>query len=74
MYSAPIISKYAFRIKTRLGVLVDNLMIHGRDEIDAQKKLRQMYPRCEIVDCVCHRAGVRVPVASFEEVANLIAR
>lgn len=74
MHSALITSKYAFRIRTRLGVLVDNLMIHGRDEVEAQKKLLQMYPRCEIVDCVCHRAGVRVPVASFEEIANLIAR
>lgn len=73
MYSAPI-TKYAFRIKTRLGVVVDNLMIHGRDEFEAQKKLRQMYPRCEVVDCICHRGGVRVPVASFEEVANLIVR
>lgn len=67
-------TKYAFRIRTRLGIVVDNLMIHGRDEIDAQKKLRQMYRGCEIIDCVCHRGSVRVPVASFEEIANLIAR
>ncbi len=68
------VTKYVFRIRTRLGVVVENLMIHGRDEIDAQKKLRQMYRDCEIVDCVCHRGGVRTPVASFESVANLIVR
>ncbi len=67
-------TKYAFRIRTRLGIVVDNLMIHGRDEIDAQKKLRQIYRGCEIIDCVCHRGSVRVPVTSFEEIANLIAR
>lgn len=67
-------TKYAFRIRTRLGVVVDNLMIHGRDEFEAQKKLQQMYRGCEIIECICHRGGVRVPVGSFEEVANLIVR
>jgi hypothetical protein len=73
MNSNPI-TRYAFRIRTRLGIVVDNLMIHGRDEFDAQKKLRQMYRGCEVIDCVCHRGSVRVPVNSFEDVANLIAR
>lgn len=68
------ITKYAFRIRTRLGLVVENLMIHGRDEVDAYHKLRQMYHGCEVLDCVCHRGSVRVPVASFEEVANLIVR
>ena len=66
--------KYAFRIRTREGVVVDNLMIHGRDEHDAQRKLRQVYRDCKIMECICHRGGVRVPVASFEDVANLIVR
>ncbi len=66
--------KYAFRIRTRQGVVVDNLMIHGCDEHDAQRKLRQVYHNCQIIDCVCHHGSVRVPVASFEEVANLIVR
>lgn len=68
------ITKYAFRIRTRVGLVVENLLIHGRDEGDAQKKLRQMYQGCEILDCVCHQGTTRVPVASFEEIANLIAR
>ena len=59
------LTKYAFRIKTRLGLVVENLLIHGQDEAEAQKKLRQIYPRCTILDCVCHHGGVRVPAASF---------
>lgn len=66
--------KYAFRIKTRLGVVVDNLMIHGRDEHEAKRKLQQMYHGCQVLECVCHHGSVRIPVASFEEVANLIIR
>ena len=67
-------TKYAFRIRTRQAVVVDNLMIHGRDEHEAQRKLRQVYHDCHIIECICHRGGVRVPVSSFEEVANLIVR
>jgi len=31
-------TKYAFRIRTRQGLVVENLMIHGRDEADAQRE------------------------------------
>lgn len=72
--SSPQFMKYAFKIKTRLGVVVDNLMIHGRDEPDAERKLRQVYHECQILQCVCMPNGVRPPVSSFEDVANLIVR
>ena len=72
--ASPSFVKYAFRIKTRMGVVVDNLMIHGRDEQDAQRKLKQVYHDCQIIECVCHHGSVRVPISSFEDVANLIVR
>ena len=43
-------TKYRFRIRTRQGLVVEKLMIHGRDEADAERKLRQMYPHCEIIE------------------------
>ena len=70
----PILTKYGFRIRTRVGLVIDRLMIHGRDEGEAQRKLRQIYRDCEILECVCHRGGVRTPVGSFEDVASLITR
>lgn len=70
----PILTKYGFRIRTRVGLVVERLMIHGRDEREAQKKLRQMYRDCEILECICHQGSVRTPVTSFEEVASLITR
>lgn len=70
----PILTKYGFRIRTRVGLVVDNLMIHGRDEEDAQRKLRQMYRDCEILECICHRGSVRTPVANFERVIDMITR
>ena len=53
----PAIIKYAFRIRTRGGLIVDNLLIHGRDEVDAERKLRQMYQHCNILRCTVHKPG-----------------
>lgn len=49
MHSAKI-TKYQFRIRTRDGLTVDNLSIHGKDEADAERKLRQMYQHCKIIE------------------------
>ncbi|GAB2181981.1 hypothetical protein DLREEDagrD3_22040 [Denitratisoma sp. agr-D3] len=70
----PILTKFGFRIRTRVGMVVDNLMIHGQDEAEAQRKLRQMYRDCEILECTCHRGGVRTPVFSYERIIDLITR
>jgi len=43
--------KFGFRIRTRHGLVVEHLMIHGRDEADAERKLRQIYQHCEILEC-----------------------
>ena len=67
-------TKYGFRIRTRVGLLVENLLIFGRDEGDAERKLRQMYHGCEILECLPMCGVVRGPVANFEEVAGLITR
>jgi len=49
MHSATI-TRYAFRIRTRSGLIVGNLLIHGKDEADAERKLLQMYRHCKILD------------------------
>jgi hypothetical protein len=69
---APVLTKFGFRIRTRLGMVVDNLMIHGSDEEAAMRKLRQMYHGCEILECVRHDAPARAPIVNFEDVAGLI--
>ena len=68
---SPPTTKYGFRIRTRVGLVVDKLMIHGRDHEDAQRKLRQMYRDCEIIECICYRDGQRTVVADFERVPQL---
>ncbi len=66
--------KYGFRIRTRHGLVVENLTIQGRDEADAERKLRQMYLHCEILDRTVSQ-GMRKPEQlSFEDVASLLSK
>jgi len=67
-------AKYGFRIRTRSGAVVDNLAIFGRDEPDAERKLRQIYLGCEILEAKRlaqqqHRNG---PM-TYEDVVDLIS-
>jgi hypothetical protein len=43
--------KFGFKIKTRGGMVVDNLLVAARDRADAQQKIMQIYHHCEILDC-----------------------
>jgi hypothetical protein len=74
-------TKYGFRIRTRDGMVVEHLMIHGRDEADAERKLRQMYLHCEILECNVMQPAMMQPTkrspattASFEDVISLISK
>ncbi len=44
--------RFRFQIRTLRGLTIDRLVIHGRDQADAERKLRQMYPRCQVQSCV----------------------
>lgn len=65
--------RYGFRIRTRSGAVVDNLLIHGQTESDAERKLRQMYVGCEIIES--QRLAAQAPrnqTISYEAVIDLI--
>jgi hypothetical protein len=65
--------KYGFRIKTRTGMVVDNLTIHGRDEADAERKLRQMYLHCQVLEC--RAVGTpRADAMSYEDVLAHVSK
>jgi hypothetical protein len=75
--------KYGFRIRTRQGFMVEHLAIHGRDEADAERKLRQIYQHCEILErrvmrpavtrLACPRASDKTG-ATFEDTLSVIGR
>lgn len=70
----PTTLKYAFRIRSRQGLVVENLTIHGRDEADAERKLRQMYHHCEILECILSQGSRKQGLVSFEDVVSLISK
>jgi hypothetical protein len=75
-------TKFGFRIRTRQGLVVEHLMIHGRDEADAERKLRQMYLHCEILERSVMQPATMQPSltsfpaggTSFEEIVALISK
>jgi hypothetical protein len=66
--------KYGFRIRTRSGMVVENLTIHGRDEADAERKLRQMYLHCQVLACRTVTAASKSDLVSFEDVLALVTK
>ena len=64
-------TKFGFKIRTRSGLIVDNLVIHGRDQADAERKLNQMYLRCEILEARAMQE--KEAAAAFEDIVSLIA-
>ena len=66
--------KYRFRIRTRHGLMLENLVIHGRDEADAERKLRQMYQHCQVIECMIVVAPQKTERMSFEDVVSLLTK
>ena len=42
--------RYGFNIRTKTGQRVDNILILAASSIDAERRLRQMYTQCEIIE------------------------
>ncbi|MGE3452929.1 MAG: hypothetical protein AB7I06_16150 [Burkholderiales bacterium] len=64
--------KFGFRIRTRGGSVVDNLTIQGRDREEAERKLRQVYHHCVVLEA---RESEEAPAdaSDFEGVISMIA-
>lgn len=43
--------KYQFKIRTRNGLIVENLNIAGTDRAEAERKLLRMYLNSEVLEC-----------------------
>ncbi|HUL42179.1 MAG TPA: hypothetical protein VLV32_09810 [Burkholderiales bacterium] len=74
-------TKFGFVIRTRNGLTIQNLVIHGRDQADAERKLGQMYLHFEILErSVIPETGntaakeiTAKEKVAFEDIVSLIA-
>ena len=46
----PTMVRYGFNIRTKTGQRVDNIQIMAATSGDAERRLRQMYVQCEIIE------------------------
>ncbi|MBL8517981.1 MAG: hypothetical protein JNM76_13550 [Betaproteobacteria bacterium] len=66
--------KFGFRIQTRSGLAVDNLIIQAVDQATAEARLKQMYLGCTVLDVkVLESAPMRGDTSDLEGVINLIS-
>ena len=66
--------KFGFRIRTRSGLPVENLVVHARDQAEAERKITQMYMHCEIIECRQIAFPVREEGSDLEGIISLISR
>ena len=67
-------TKYGFRIRTRGGMMVENLQVQARDREEAERKISQIYHQCEIVECQELTPAAKAGGMDFEDVIALINR
>jgi hypothetical protein len=65
--------KYVYQIRSRNGVVVNNLQIYGATEEDARKKLEKMYQHCEILS-VGIATSEHSGSTSYEDVLDIILK
>lgn len=66
--------RYGFQIRTRTGQRVDHISIMAATQDDAERRLRQMYHHCEIIDCREQSVPRRVDTLDVEGVIGLISQ
>jgi len=65
--------RYGFNIRTKSGQRVDNIVIMSATQADAERRLRQMYQQCEILECREHSIPRRIETLDVEGVIGMIS-
>jgi hypothetical protein len=65
--------RYGFNIKTKHGQRVDNILIMAATQGDAERRLRQMYHHCEIVESREQSVPRRLDTLDVADVIGLIS-
>lgn len=67
--------KFDFSVKTRDGQKVESVLIAGKDQLDAERKLYQMYYNCTVTRCEMRQSEEKFSQGVFiEDVMSLISK
>jgi hypothetical protein len=65
--------RYGFTIRTRTGQRIENVSIIAALQSDAERRLRQMYVQCEILECRERSIPRRFEAANVANMIDLMA-
>ena len=65
--------RFGFSIRTRTGQRVENISIMAGSQEDAERRLRQMYHQCEILQCNAQAVPRRVDTLDVDGVISLVS-
>ena len=65
--------RYGFNIRTKHGQRVENIQIMAATQDDAERRLRQIYHYCEIVECREQSVPRRLDALDMEGVIGMIS-
>lgn len=68
-----VVIRYGFNIRTKHGQRVENILIMAASQDDAERRLRQMYHHCVIVDCQEQSVPRRLETLDVAGVIGLIS-
>jgi hypothetical protein len=65
--------RYGFTIRARTGQRIENVSIIAGSQSDAERRLRQMYVQCEILECRERSIPRRFEAANLASMVDLRA-
>jgi hypothetical protein len=65
--------RYGFNLKTLSGQRVENIVIRAATQADAERRLRQRYWQCEIIECRAQVPPRRTDSLDVEDVIGMIS-
>ena len=68
------LTKFGFRIRTRSGMMVENLMVQAPSRDKAETRIRQIYQHCEILECSTLAPDSRGDGIDLESMISLISK
>jgi hypothetical protein len=66
------VQKFGFKIKTRNGMLVENLQVQAHDREEAERRINQIYHQCVIIECQEVTPTLKKEGLDLEDVISLI--
>jgi hypothetical protein len=66
--------RYQFKVRTRTGLVVENLVVQAADRAAADRRLLQMYRGGEILECIEQSTASRDESADLAGILSMITR